>query len=394
VNTLDSGPASASTRPPTLLCVSNFPSNTGYAWDFIESIYAGVADRLAPRGVRTIVAYPKLESEPRSLTGSSATAVEFDLRLDTVGRASRSLRFMRANNIKAIYLTDRAASSLSYALLRLAGVKSIVVHDHTSGERPVLHPVFRTIKRLFVRLPGVGADSVITVSDYVARRLVRTAGAPPSRIKRIWNGIPVRAVSNAQRQLRKLIGVDDERTLIVCSCRAHAVKGVAYLLRAFDRVVKNLPRTVVRPILIYIGDGPQRAELEEMRDALDSHNDIVFLGYRPDAAALLAGADICVVPSVWQDAFPLGVLEAMAAGKPVIGTSVGGIPEMVEDGVTGLLVPPADEKALAIALDSLITKPELAQRFGRAGLQRVEERFRPEQQLDAVSEIVGRSFSP
>lgn len=388
------GPGSGclSTPPPTLLCVSNFPSNTGYAWDFIERIYAGVADRLASRGVRTLVAYPKLDSQPPSLTGSTASPVELDLQFDTPREALNTLRFVRANNIRAVYLTDRAAYSLSYPLLRLAGVRSIIVHDHTSGERPVLHPLLRSIKRLFVRVPGIGADTVITVSDYVARRLVRTGGAPRGRIKRIWNGLAVRPVQPGTGHLRRLLGLDHDRSLVICSCRADAVKGVAYLLRAFDVAVKNLPQATARPVLIYIGDGPQRTELEEIRDALDAREDIFFLGYRSDAAALLAEAEICVVPSVWQDAFPLGVLEAMAAGKPVIGTSVGGIPEMLEDGVTGLLVPAADEQALAVALGCLIAKPELAARLGRAARQRVEERFRPEQQLDAVAEIVGRTF--
>jgi glycosyltransferase involved in cell wall biosynthesis len=393
VNASRPGSTSLSTRAPTLLCVSNFPSNTGYAWDFIEGLYAGVADRLASRGVRTLVAYPKLDSEPQSLAGSAALPVEFDLRLDSPRQALATLRFVRGNNVRGLYLTDRSAYSLYYPLLRLAGVRSIVVHDHTSGERPVLPHFFRGIKQLFVRSPGVSANTVITVSDYVARRLIRTGGAPPKQIKRIWNGLSVRPIHSATGRLRTLLGIDSGRTLVMCSCRADAVKGVAHLLRAFDTALKSVPPTPARPVLIYIGDGPQREELEEIRDGLASRDDIFFLGYRTDAPDLLAEADICVVPSVWQDAFPLGVMEAMAAGKPVIATSVGGIPEMVEDGITGLLVPPADEQALADALAHLLAKPELAERFGRSARQRVAERFTPEEQLDAITEVVARGFA-
>jgi len=146
------------------------------------------------------------------------------------------------------------------------------------------------------------------------------------------------------------------------------------------------------PALVYIGDGPQRKELEEARKNLDSRDDIFLVGYRADASSLLADATICVVPSLWQDAFPLGVLEAMAAGKPVLATSVGGIPEMIDDGVTGLMVPPADERALASALVRLLTNPELSARLALAGRDRVGERFTPEQQLEAITEIVGRYF--
>jgi glycosyltransferase involved in cell wall biosynthesis len=249
------------------------------------------------------------------------------------------------------------------------------------------------MKRLLVRLPGVSADTVITVSDYVARRLIRTGGAPPKRIRRIWNGLSVRPIPSVTGRLRALLGVDSDRTLVVCSCRADVVKGVAHLLRAFDAALKSLPAASTRPVLIYIGDGPQHKELEGIRDSLHSRDDIFFLGYRADAADLLAEADICVVPSVWQDAFPLGVMEAMAAGKPVIATAVGGIPEMIEDGVTGLLVPPADEQALATALTRLVAKPDFSKKLGRSAQQRVAERFRPEEQLDAITEVVARGFA-
>lgn len=383
---------SRATRPPTLLCVSNFPSNAGYAWDFIERLYAGVADRLAARGVLTLVAYPKLGSEPRSLAGSTAMPLKFDFRFDTLRRGLDALRFVRINNITAVYLTDRAACSLFYPILRLAGVRSIVVHDHTSGERSLRHPLVQIAKRVVIRLPGVAADTIIVVSDYVAGCLIKASSASPNRLVRIWNGVPVPSGPPASGHLRKLLSVAPDRPLVVCCCRADAVKGVAYLLRAFDAALKSLPQAAMRPVLVYIGDGPQRNELEEIRNRLDSRDDIFFVGYRADASSLLADATICVVPSLWQDAFPLGVLEAMAAGKPVIATNVGGIPEMIDDGVTGLLVPPADEQALAGALGCLLTNSALSARLGSAGRQRVAERFTQDQQLRAVTEIVGSCF--
>jgi len=391
VKTTAAASPTQSIRPPTLACISNFPSNTGFAWDFIERIYAGVAERLATRGVQTLVAYTKLDGEPRSLAGSAAVPVEFDFRFDTLRRGLDTLRFVRANNIRAVYLTDRAACSLFFPMLRLAGVRSIVVHDHMSGERPLRHPLVQLAKRVIIRFPGVAADTVITVSDFISRAILARDGAPPRRIVRIWNGVPARLAPPASG-LRELLNVAADRPLVVCCCRADPVKGVAYLLRAFDAALKKLPRTGIRPVLVYIGDGPERQGLEEIRDGLDSRDDISFLGYRADASGLLTEANICVVPSVWQEAFPLGVLEAMAAGKPVIGTSVGGIPEMIDDGVTGLLVPPADEHALAEALGCLLTDPALSARLGYAGRQRVADRFTQERQLEAVTEIVGRCF--
>lgn len=381
-----------SSKTTALLCVCNYPTNTGYAWDFIERLYAGVANALARRGVRTLVSYPKLRANPHTLAESAAQPVELEFGFATRKQGLETLRFLHSHRVLALYLTDRPACSLFYPMVRLAGVRHIVVHDHTSGERTTPRGLKRVAKWVYIRLPGMSADRFIAVSDYVAARAIRTLSVLPNRIVRVWNGIPLPVVTPPGGILRKLANVDANRTLVVCCCRASAVKGVDYLLRAFDTLHKQIPAGASRPVLIYIGDGPQLDELENIRNALSSRANIVFLGFRANASQLLMEADICVVPSVWQDAFPLGVLEPMAAGKPVIATMVGGIPEMIEDGVTGILVPPADDRALASALTRLLTNPELAARLGAAARLRVAARFTPEQQIEALIEIVGRCF--
>jgi glycosyltransferase involved in cell wall biosynthesis len=376
--------------PPTLLCVANFPTNTGYAWDFIESLYARVADRLAPRGVRTLVAYPEFRGEPRSLAGSATEAVELPFAPGDRAALGRVLRFVSGENVRAVYLTDHPACSPVYALLRVAGVKHLVVHDHTSGARTVPAGLRRAAKWLYARVPGFCADVVVGVSEYVCERTRQVSLVPPDRVVRVWNGLAVRGAGDPA-PLRESAGVSHGRRVVVCCCRAHPVKGVAHLLRAFDAAWRSLP-AASRPVLVYIGDGPQRAELDEIRESLAAREDVRFLGYRDDAARLLEGADLCVVPSVWEDALPLGVLEPMALGKPVVATAVGGVPEMVENGATGLLVPPGDEDALAAALLRLLRESDLALRMGERARGRVAEHFTPESQIDALAAIVGRRF--
>ena len=377
---------------PTLLCVANFASNTGYAWDFIEGLYAKVGDELASRGVRTLVSYPKMRGFPRPLEGSNASPVELDFGVSSLPQLRATLRFIRANNVRTIYMTDRDACSPAYPLFRSAGVRHIVMHDHTSGERSEPHGARRIAKWMYTRIPGVAADDIICVSDYVARRQVAVGRVPPRRVKRVWNGIPVSAPSGDTGELRDIAGASTDQPLVVCCCRADEVKGVKHLLRAFDIACRALEQKGVRPALIYIGDGPQRGELETIRSSLASRDSITFTGYRQNATALLGEADICVVPSIWQDALPLGVLEPMASGKPVIGTSVGGIPEMIDDGVTGMIVPPGDAAALAAALVRLLQDPELCRAFGAAGRKRVAQHFTPEEQIRTLTAIVGRGF--
>ncbi len=371
--------------PGNLLCVSNFPSSTGYAWDFICGLYARVADHLAGHNIQTFVAYPSMPIPPRALEGSAAWAIVLDTTLASSQSVQETTCFIRRENIRAVYFTDRPARHGKYLNLRWAGVRRIVVHDHASGEQTRPRGIKRPAKWLLARTPGIVADAVITVSKYVARRQIEVGLIPPDRVHTVWNGIPL-PERNANRvtAISTALGIPAGRTLVVCACRAAPDKGVAHLLRAFDRVAGNSQRKGHPPVLLFLGDGPQMQELRSLRESLASKHGIFLPGYRPDAREILQSADVCVIPSVWQDAFPLAVMEAMALAKPVIATSVGGIPEMIENRVHGLLVPPGDESALATALDEVMDNPEVAMRFGEAARIRVSECFTPEQQIRKI----------
>jgi glycosyltransferase involved in cell wall biosynthesis len=376
-----------------VLCVANYPANTGYAWDFIERIYSRLADHLATHGVRTYVAYPRIPAPPRTLQGSAATAVELDATLGSVASVQATRRFIRDHHIGVLYLTDLHARSLAYPLLRAAGAQLIVLHDHTSGERTAPHGLKRAAKWLLAQLPGITADVILTVSDYVARRQRDVGLVPAKRVLRVWNGLSVPA-ADAAPSLAAVFGWEPGRPVIACACRATPEKGVDQLLHGFAALLRSWPEDRPRPVLLYIGAGPQLETLQTLRQTLGLEHDAFLPGYRTDAATLLTGADICVVPSVWQDAFPLSVLETMARAKPIVATAVGGIPEMIEHDRNGLLVPPADPAALASAIRQLLDEPSRARRLGDAARTRVAERFTPDRQLASIAAVVEPSFGP
>ena len=378
--------------PPTLLCVANFSANAGYAWDFIERLYAGVADRLLVQGIRTLVAYPAIRESPRALAGSAAQSVLLDARLNSEESIRRTMDLIRRENVQVVYFTDQAAYSLKYLRLRWAGVRHIVVHDHTSGARKKPWIIKRYGKWLHARVPGCFAGTVVAVSDYVARRQIEDGVIPSSRVIRVWNALPVPPLDpTARGRVQKMLGLENGQPLIACACRATPEKGVDCLLYAFNKIwTKTLNGP--RPALVYVGDGPQFSDLQALRNTLPCSKDIYLLGYRKDAISILEGADLCVVPSIWQDAFPLSVLETMALGKPVIGTRVGGVPEMIEHDRTGILVPPSDEAALADAIQQLLVDPSRAAQLGKAARHHVKEVFTPERQLDCLTAILANGF--
>ena len=369
-----------------LLCVSNFRANAGYAWDFIERLYAAIADDLAAEGVSTWVAYPTIEDPPAALSSSAAMPIEMGVDLRSPRSLWRLAREIRRRDIRTVYFSDRRPWHPSYVLLRAVGVRRIIVHDHASGRPPTPTGLRGIVKRLSRLYRPALADAVLAVSDFVGRRAVEVGLVPPARVHVVANSVGVPPAPD-RAALRRRFGIPRDRPVIACACRAAEYKGVHFLLRAFALLDDALPE---RPTLVYLGDGPYMDELRTLRDALSCRDDVHFAGYVPDAEQLIAGADVCVVPSVWEEAFGLAALEPAAAGIPVVATAVGGIPEVVVDGETGILVPPGDPRALAAAIEKLLADETLRRSMGRRGRERAGSLFSHDSQVDRLRSVLRR----
>ena len=170
--------------------------------------------------------------------------------------------------------------------------------------------------------------------------------------------------------------------LLVCVARLVPQKGHIHLLRALARVRGEVP--AVR--LVLLGDGTIRADLEQIVRDLALQANVCFAGWRTDAARLLGGADIFVLPSLWEG-FGLVLLEAMAASLPIVASNVGAIPEIVADNETGLLVRPGAEEALARALIKLLASPALRTQMGARGRRRLEQEFSVSKMVQAIEAV-------
>lgn len=366
-----------------LLCGARDPATT-FAWNWIHDIWSSLAGCLGSQGIRVFAALPPGMVPTRS---RGTHWVEADLSLRNWASVRRTAHFIREHDIRTLYLVGHAAISPHYAWLRALGVRRVVVHDHSSGARTPAQGLKRLLKWTLARARPIVADTVVAVSDYVARRQIEVALIPRGRVVRIWNGVPLRPDADPP-DVHARLGLPPGRPLVMCACRATPEKGIEHLLHAFDRVARQFMERPSPPVLVYIGDGPDLARLEAIRARLGSAPHIVFAGYRADAAELVAGATVAVIPSVWQEAFGLSVIEAMAAGRPVIASAVGGIPEIVEDGITGLLVPPGDVEALADAMLDLLQDAERARSLGEAARRRVALHFSFDRQVDDLCRVL------
>lgn len=200
-------------------------------------------------------------------------------------------------------------------------------------------------------------------------RLVAGYGYPRERIRVVYNGVHVRKEPIAPARRAELRRDFDQNAIVVNYFgRLSAQKGIDYLIRAMARLPENYQ-------LILLGDGPEQEELQTLTRELDLAGRVRFMGFISKLDDIVAASDIVVVPSVWYEACPRQILEAMNQGVPVVASDIGGIPELFTDGVEGLLVPPKDEHALAEAIRQIGEDPERRMRMGEAGRQYARQHY-------------------
>jgi glycosyltransferase involved in cell wall biosynthesis len=289
-----------------------------------------------------------------------------------VGAARRYAQVLREEGADVLHThTHLAGNVLGRVAGQLARVP-VVAHMHIEN-------VFRGDR--VGRALQIGLDDasarlcarILAVSEATRRSLVRQ-GYPRRRLEVVYNG-----VEPARAEPLRLV----DRPTILHVGRLAPVKGQLELIRALPRVEG------AAAVLVGVDlerSGAYRRELEAEAGRLGVLERVVFAGHRDDVPRLLAGCDVLALPS-HAEGLPLVVLEAMAQSRPVVATPVGGTPELVADGETGLLVPAGDPAALAEALQALLLDRELAGRLGAAGRTRVEERFSADAMCRRVLEI-------
>jgi glycosyltransferase involved in cell wall biosynthesis len=208
---------------------------------------------------------------------------------------------------------------------------------------------------------------IIAVSEEVKTRFAQDLRIASRKLVVVRNGIRVsQATHGPNNGLRSQLIRGQADYVVLTPARLHEQKGHAILLQAAARVPDAT--------FVFAGDGPLRAQLEQQAQALGISGRSVFLGHRWDIPDLLAAADLLVLPSLYEG-LPVSVLEAMAAERPVVATSIGGTKEAVIHEVTGLLVPTGDPVAMANAIDRLRGDPAFARRLAVAGRLRVQREF-------------------
>jgi glycosyltransferase involved in cell wall biosynthesis len=229
------------------------------------------------------------------------------------------------------------------------------------------------------------SDRIIATTNVVRRCFDQKTDT--SKIVVVYNAVDLSAFDIPQtgNAVRRAFHIPMESLLVGEVASLFPIKGYEDLVAAAAQIRQAIPQAM----FIAVGDMPKARYERKIRDLIDSYDlqkSFILAGFQSDIASIFSALDLVVLPSRYET-FGRVLVEAMALGKPVIGTNVGGIPEIIEDGVTGLLVPPQSPDKLAEAIITILQNPSLARQIGEAGRQRVRERFSVEQHVARIQEI-------
>jgi glycosyltransferase involved in cell wall biosynthesis len=290
----------------------------------------------------------------------------------------RFWRYLRRERIDIIQTYHFSSDIWGTVVARLAGVKYIISNRRDMG--------FWRSQRHIITYKWVNrwVNKIVAVSESIKRLVMSEENVPEEQIAVIYNGIAMdqKIGINEKDFIRRETGVSDDDVVIMHVANFTPVKGHAYLINAMAGVVAEYPKAK----LVLIGEGLLYERLIGLVEQNNLKKQVVFLGKRADARRLLTIADICVLPSV-SEGMSNAILEYMAASKPVVATRVGGNPELVVDGKTGILVDKENSTRIKEALLPLIQDGTMRHQMGKAGLKRIMDRFQMPNMIAAYDHL-------
>jgi glycosyltransferase involved in cell wall biosynthesis len=290
--------------------------------------------------------------------------------LHGLNQIRKLVNLAKDEQVNIIHTFFEKSEVMGWLVKRLSGIPVWVTSRRDLGfkRKEIYNKIFRISSR--------DCNKCVANCIAVKEQTLQKEGLPEGKVEVIYNGMdfsPYQKSYNGNA-LRKEIGIDNQTSLVGMIANFNfEIKGHQFFIEAANIVLKKVPNVQ----FILVGDGALRQRFENMAEELGIRQKIHFLGKRSDIPVILSSLNVSVLCST-NEGFSNVILESMAAGKPVVATKIGGSPEMVTNGVTGYLVPPADSYSLAKAIINLLNEPNKAEEMGKAGRKIAQEKFTTE----------------
>ena len=344
--------------------VANYPSDTSYAWWLMEHFWTTLAGHIATKEQQTFLAYPEITSLSETIRTSAIQPIELRLPWQSSEQAYRALKFIRANKIISIYFTDQKFFSFKYLLMRLAGVRSITVHDHTPGDRPPIQGLRGAIKSFIHALPWFTADKILCVSEHMRKRNIENTRVPAHKCIVVQNGItPIHCYNNRSPGLKKEIGLPDNSILVTTTGRASAYKRFDFIIECARELKNRLHNP--RVVFLLVGDGPAITHLQQLINDYKLDDMVRLLGFRADVQDILCTSDIAFHAALGEG-FSLSIIEYMSTGLPVLVPDIPSVSQAIIHSRSGFIYKHDDPVSAAIYIAELINNKSKRLSMGTA----------------------------
>ncbi|MBT6048549.1 MAG: glycosyltransferase [Candidatus Scalindua sp.] len=287
-------------------------------------------------------------------------------------------KLLKRHKFDIIHTHAYSAGTIGRVSAFLAGVPVIISHNHS------VYDYYNKFYHLVEWILSLVTDRVICISEVVNRFVNKTQMINAGKLITIHNGIDdvCDVTEKSSSYLKKELGIPINHSVIGTIAHLEEHKGLKYLLEAASLLLASR-----RDIsFLFVGEGALKEKLKKLCVDLKIEKTVIFAGERNDMPEILFSIDIFVLPSL-REGLPLTILEAMACGRPVIATNVGGIPEAVKDGENGILVYPKDPEALYRAMNELLGDREKREKMGRIGKRMCDESFRAQTMVEKIEDL-------
>jgi glycosyltransferase involved in cell wall biosynthesis len=275
------------------------------------------------------------------------------------------IRLCRKTQCDILHTHTAKAGILGRIAGKIAGVPVIIHTLHGSTFHPFINRPARFLYHQLEKLTAHFCNRIISVSSVLARTYVSQGVGKPEQYITVYSGMPLKKYSNAtspKSELLQSLGILSEEKVVGTICQLEPRKGVSFFLAMAKAVKENIPGCK----FVIVGKGYQQKELEALRDKLGLTTDVIFTGYREDVPDLLSIFRVFVLTSLWEG-LPRVLVQAAAAGKPLVAFNVDGVPEIVKDAYNGYLIKPKDLQRLVDKVIYLLKNPDTARAMGRKG---------------------------
>ena len=356
----------------TLLMVGNYRPDAGFAWWLMERLWIQLASLGREHGLEPLIALPEAGPIPDTIRNANIETTIQPFPGRGFKAMLRAMRLVRNRRVRLIYFTDREYTSVTYLLFRVFGVRVILNHDHTPGDRPPIYGIKGALKAAWRRLPLLSCDRQICVAPIIQERAIQNARIPAHRTVVVQNGIePVHCGENRTYAHREF-GFPPDALICVNVGRANPYKRIDFFIEVARICIQE--RGLDPLYFLHCGDGPDLERLKGLAREAGIALRIVFAGRRSDIRKILCSATFALHPARGE-AFSLAIVEYMSAGLVVLVPDIPSVCQAVEHDHDGLVFRDGNAQEAAGYIAAMVLNDERRHQLQAQAAHTARERY-------------------